>query len=189
MNQNKGLSPIKQTKDRVCLGASEIHLQRSILQGISFKTRPIKTLVASLNEPPCFTLLQALVAPGSGWGPLGRPGSPGGLPSGLASLVPLLMTPRVFLSENWVHVHQIYPIIHGQSGELSSLHGVLSIHFSAGCFRVLQKTALEYLPVDTSGSRCSQSSQLHPLLHWHQLQINEAIDKDGMLPWEQLKHP
>ena len=63
MNQNKGLSPVKQTKDRVWLGASEINFQRSILQGISFKTRPIKALGASLNGPSCLTLLQALIFP------------------------------------------------------------------------------------------------------------------------------
>lgn len=41
VNQSKGLSPIKQIEDRVWLGASEINFQRSILQGVSLKTRPI----------------------------------------------------------------------------------------------------------------------------------------------------
>lgn len=82
MNQNKGLSPVKQTKDRMWLGASEISFQRSILQGISFKTRPIKALGASLNGPSCLILLQALIFPDSGQGPLERLASPGGLPSG-----------------------------------------------------------------------------------------------------------
>lgn len=36
--------------------------KRVFLQGVSFKTRPIKTLGASLNGPPCLTLLQVLVA-------------------------------------------------------------------------------------------------------------------------------
>lgn len=63
---------MKQTEDRMWLGAGEINFQRSSLQSVSFKTRPIKTLGASLNGPSCLTLLQALVAPDSGPGPLGR---------------------------------------------------------------------------------------------------------------------
>lgn len=61
--------PIKQTEDRVWLGSSETNFQRDILQGVSFKTRPIKTPGASLNGPFCLTLLQAPGAPDSCWGP------------------------------------------------------------------------------------------------------------------------
>lgn len=147
-----------------------MNFQRNILQGVSFKTRPINPPRVSLNGPLCLTLLQGLVTSDSGWGPLRTPSlRGGGLSSSWASHAPLLLVSR-FPSRRWESISgqsslgsQSSKLISTPQTEWAPLGARM---FSAGYSGVLQKTASERPVATCSGPLAHPHPPRMPEAHW-----------------------